>query len=115
MGMMSSKGKWCIKLVVMGLLFLASVGLVVMLLWNWLVPELFYGPQITYLQSLGLLLLCKILFSGFGGHKKKYGQYKYQHWESKMKSKLASLSEEERQKLKEKMSQKLDDNEKCNF
>lgn len=41
--------------------------LVVMLLWNALVPDLFKGPELGYWQTLGLLVLSKILFSGIGG------------------------------------------------
>jgi len=41
--------------------------LVVMLLWNALIPALFKGPVVTYWQTLGLLVLSKILFSGIGG------------------------------------------------
>ena len=40
---------------------------VVMWLWNWLVPELFHGPVVTYWQMVGLFILSKILFSGVGG------------------------------------------------
>jgi hypothetical protein len=47
-------------------LFLALVGGVVMLLWNALLPQLFGWPQITLWQALGLLVLCRILFGGFG-------------------------------------------------
>ena len=32
------------------------------LLWNWLCPELFGLPEISLLQSLGLLLLTGLLF-----------------------------------------------------
>jgi hypothetical protein len=42
-------------------------GGVVMLLWNWLLPPLFGWPTITLLQGFGLLILCRILFGGFGG------------------------------------------------
>ena len=42
----------------------------VMLLWNALVPDLFNGPVLTYWQSLGILVLSKILFSGVGGGRK---------------------------------------------
>ncbi|MEK6304400.1 MAG: hypothetical protein AABO41_27235 [Acidobacteriota bacterium] len=41
-------------------------GEAVKLLWNWLAPELFGLPQITFWQALGLLALCRILFGGFG-------------------------------------------------
>lgn len=32
------------------------------LLWNWLVPDIFNLPTITFLQSIGLNLLFNILF-----------------------------------------------------
>ena len=47
--------------------FIALGGAAVMWLWNWLVPELFNGPELTYWQTLGLFILSKILFSGIGG------------------------------------------------
>lgn len=43
----------------------AVFGFVVMSLWNWLVPALFGGRIITFWQALGVLVLSKILFSGF--------------------------------------------------
>jgi hypothetical protein len=45
----------------------AVFGVVVMLLWNALMPALFAFPQISYLQSAGLLILARILFGGLGG------------------------------------------------
>ena len=40
----------------------------VMLLWNWLMPDIFGVSTLTYWQTLGLLVLCKILFGfRFGG------------------------------------------------
>lgn len=54
------------KFIILGLAFLALFTCVVMLLWNWLVPELFSGPVVTYWQTLGILVLSKILLSGFG-------------------------------------------------
>jgi len=50
-----------------GLLFLC--GWVVMLLWNWLMPDIFGLKPLTYWQAWGLLILSHILFKGFGsGH-----------------------------------------------
>jgi hypothetical protein len=37
-------------------------------LWNWLLPELFGWRPIGFWQALGLLVLCRILFGGFGCH-----------------------------------------------
>jgi hypothetical protein len=46
----------------------AVLGLVVMLLWNAIVPSVFSGVQtLDYRQSLGLLVLSRILFGGFRG------------------------------------------------
>lgn len=47
--------------------FIALFGWVVMLLWNWLMPELFGLQNINFWQAAGLLLLCKILLGGIGG------------------------------------------------
>jgi hypothetical protein len=46
-----------------GLMFLC--GWVVMLLWNWLMPEIFGLKQLTYWQAWGLLILSSILFKDF--------------------------------------------------
>jgi hypothetical protein len=48
-------------------LFVIVGGGIVMLLWNWLLPPLFDWPTITIWQGFGLLVLCRILFGGFGG------------------------------------------------
>ena len=49
-------------------LFIVVGGVLVRFLWNWLLPPLFNWPAITFLQALGLLLLCRILFGGLGRH-----------------------------------------------
>ena len=48
------------------LVFVAVGGVVVQLLWNWLLPSLFGVPEVTLWQALGLLALSRILFGGFG-------------------------------------------------
>ena len=55
-----------LKIAVMITLFINIAGFGTMYLWNWLVPLLFHGPVVTFLQALGLLVLSKILFGGFG-------------------------------------------------
>lgn len=48
--------------------FLIAVGLALLiggplwLLWNWLMPDIFGLPHITFWQAVGLNLLCSILF-----------------------------------------------------
>ena len=51
---------------ILGIGLLALFGLFVMLLWNWLMPEIFGLKQLNYWQAWGLLVLCWILFKGFG-------------------------------------------------
>ena len=48
---------------IIGLIFL--FGWVVMLLWNWLMPEIFGLKQLSYWQAWGLLILSSILFKSF--------------------------------------------------
>lgn len=42
-------------------------GFILMWLWNWLMPEIFGLPFITYWQAVGLFILSKILIGGCGG------------------------------------------------
>lgn len=39
---------------------------IVRLLWNAILPEVMAVQPLTYGQALGLLVLCRILFGGFG-------------------------------------------------
>ena len=54
-----------------GLLFL--FGYVVMLLWNWLMTEIFGLKTLTYWQAWGILALSCILFGRIGGSGSKSG------------------------------------------
>lgn len=47
------------------------IGLPTWLLWNWLMPELFGLPVITFWQAVGLNLLCFILFRSVDFKSKK--------------------------------------------
>ena len=56
-------------LAILGILaFLAIGGVVILQLWNWLLPPLFGWRAITFWQALGILVLCRILFGGHGWH-----------------------------------------------
>jgi len=58
---------WAPLAVLAFVLFFAIGGELVRLLWNWLLPPLFGWPEVTFWQALGLLVLCRMLFGGFGG------------------------------------------------
>ena len=72
-------------------------GAVVMGLWNAILPAVLGVKAITFLQALGILLLSKILFGGFGG--KRWGGHG-QEWRQKMKEKWTNMTPEEREKFK---------------
>ena len=80
--------------------FLAAIvllaGVAVMLLWNALVPAIFDGPQITWIQALGLLILARLLAGG-RGHS-GFGAYRRGRWRERWESKIASMSPDERKK-----------------
>ncbi|AFK01853.1 hypothetical protein Emtol_0700 [Emticicia oligotrophica DSM 17448] len=80
-------------------------GLVVMGLWNWLIPSIFGLTSITWIQALGLLVLSKILFGGFrgGGCGGMGGFGRHQFWKHKMAEKMANMTPEEKEQFKNKM------------
>ncbi len=54
-------------LAILGVLaFITLGGLLVMWLWNWLLPSLFGFRSIGFWQAVGLLALCRILFGRTG-------------------------------------------------
>jgi hypothetical protein len=99
------KGWYIFKCAVLALIFIALVGFVTMWLWNWLVPDLFNGPVITYWKALGILLLTKILFWGFGGkhHHHNGGEHP---WKSRFANKFSNMTPAEREAMKQKMKEK---------
>ncbi len=70
-------------------------GFVVMGLWNWLMPALFGLHAISYWQALGLLVLSKILFSGFRGRPGFAGD-----WRGRMIRRWEQMTPEEREKFR---------------
>lgn len=81
-----------LKVVTVGLI----VGSMVWLLWNWLIPEIFGGPKINYLQALGILALSRLLV-GVGKGKMSHGYYKGNYH---------NLSDDEKAKLRRKFMEK---------
>jgi hypothetical protein len=102
--------KHAIKIGIFAGLAIAALGTITMLLWNWLIPEIFAGPVITLCEALGILLLSKILFGswkcGWGCHSHCYGgkchSGKHSYWKNKMEQRIKNMSSEEKEKFKTK-------------
>ena len=92
--------------VALGIAAVFLFGMITKLLWNWLIPVLFNGPVISLWQALGLLVLSRILFWGFGGKRHWHHNPSEGHWKNKFYAKFSSLSPEEREALKQKMKEK---------
>jgi hypothetical protein len=45
----------------------AIVAIPAYLLWNGIIPEVFSGPHLTYLQVFGILILVNLITSAFSG------------------------------------------------
>jgi hypothetical protein len=78
--------------------FIAIGGEVVLHLWNWLAPTLFGWRQINFWQALGLLVLCRILFGGWGGRGHGPGRG---GWRRGRDERWAQLTPEEREKFRQ--------------
>jgi len=83
------------KLLLIGVLALTVFTTLVWGLWNWLMPTLFGLHTVTVWQALGLLVLSKILFSGFRGRPCGPG-----HWRSRMAERWDQMSLEEREQFR---------------
>ncbi len=66
----------------------------VLFIWNLLIPDLFHGPMLTYLQAIELVVLVKLLT---GGHHRHGGFGRHHH----MKHRWMSMTKEEREKLRD--------------
>lgn len=76
------------------------VSAIVMLLWNAVLPDLLHVSRITFWQAAGLLILSKLLFSGFHGgrdHRRAH------EWKKRMKAKWERMTPEEREKFRQEM------------
>ena len=84
-----------LKIVSIVALAVTVFGFAVMWLWNWLMPALFGLHVIGYWQALGLLVLSKILFSGFRGRPGFAGD-----WRGRMNRRWEQMTPEEREKFR---------------
>jgi len=81
------------KFVFFVLLAVTVLSLVVMALWNWLMPVLFGLHAISFWQALGLLVLCKILFRG-------WAPAFATRWRHRMMERWEQMTPEERERFR---------------
>lgn len=96
------KSFWFKKGLMFLVFFIAAVllfGAILMELWNAILPAVLGVKTITFAQGLGILLLSKILFGGFGRRGGWYGG-RGRSWDRNMKEKWSSMTPEEREKFK---------------
>src|ERR1700694_648685 len=92
------KRNWMVRALKMALfiaLACAGLGYIVMLLWNWLMPEISGWRAISFWQALGLLLLSKILFGGFRG-----GWGHGRRWRKGMRERWEQMTPEQREEFR---------------
>jgi hypothetical protein len=92
------KARWVkrgLKVGVIGVLAIAVFGFLVMTLWNWLAPAVFGLHSVTFWQALGILILSKVLFGGFGGRPSHGG-----HWRRRMYDRWQEMTPEERENFR---------------
>ena len=106
---MRRKWIWIAPLAILAIpLFIFIGGEIVMHLWNWLLPSLFGWRLITFWQALALLLLCRILFGGWGGSGGGKGHMRHHVRErmaermgERMRERWEKMTPEEREKFRQ--------------
>jgi len=76
---------WVFMGIAFAAVFALVFGIVVKLLWNWLMPAIFGLGEISYWQAFGIVVLCKLLFGAFGHHHKDRTNHfhkKYPDWKA---------------------------------
>ena len=86
-----------LKFILFAVLAVSVFSFVVMSLWNWLMPPIFGLQAITFGQALGLLVLSKILFSGFRGRPGGPGM----HWRRRVTERWEQMTPEERARFRQ--------------
>lgn len=83
----------CIAFPLFGIMALVVFSSALMLLWNWLIPDIFGLTAISFWQALGLFALSRLLFSGLGGGRRCRHFNKGKHLKRK---KWLKMTQEER-------------------
>jgi hypothetical protein len=81
----------------------ALLGFITMCLWNRLMPAIFHLPEISFWQTIGLMILSRLLLGigHHGGpiHNGRFRERMYEKWEK--------MTPEEREKLREQFKHRV--------
>ncbi|MCL1934541.1 MAG: hypothetical protein FWF53_12105 [Candidatus Azobacteroides sp.] len=91
------KRLYIISRLFLGLAIMAGAGVVVLLLWNALIPSIFGWSAINFWQAMGLFVLCRILFGNFDGS--RLFAWTHGYHKNPIREKWERMSNEEREKF----------------
>ncbi|MCC7465639.1 MAG: hypothetical protein IT261_05190 [Saprospiraceae bacterium] len=100
--MQYSKWKWAAKGIAFGALFITAGTFVTMLLWNNLAAVIFGLPVLGFFQTLGLMILGRLLTGGIGPRGWRGGGQRG-HW---MRKRWQSMSPEQREQFMQRWGQR---------
>lgn len=98
-----------IGFVILGIIIVLAFSFSVMLLWNWLIPDIIGLRKITYFEGIGLLVLAKIFFGGLGSDSSKNSKPKESSGPRDLVSK--AIHEEMQQEFKKEYAKKYGSHE----
>jgi hypothetical protein len=92
------KFKWILPFIFIFPAIILLIGWVVMMLWNTILPQVLHVGPISYIQALGIFLLCKILIGGFRFFPRPWRRFSHA---APWREKWVSMSDEEKEKFRE--------------
>lgn len=100
------KGFWIRKaagFILLGVLAVLFFSFIVMTLWNNILVAVLHVGVISFAQAIGILVLSKILFSGFRGGSwgGRHDQGRHSMWKNEMRAKWEQMNPEEREQMKQ--------------
>ncbi len=84
-----------LKMLALAASAVALLGLIVMSLWNAVLPAVTGFHAISFMQALALLVLSRILFGGLRGR-----WYGGRHWRARMQERWQQMTPEERERFR---------------